>query len=158
MPAKTNETQVPENSANIQVPDSFFWRISSKWYFFPAFYALLVLLFVFVLSGEQSYRNGSFLDLEEFGETFLLAIYFLPNGLLLILPEAKRMIGEELFFVFPAIFHAFWIISTIVIQIFKYKKKKILRWLVIAVFVAMIISFLGCTQYVVTSKDFGFRF
>lgn len=158
MSIKLNETQVSDHSVQVQAPDSFFWRISSKWYFLPIFYAMLVLLFVLVVSGAEFYRKGSFSDLEEFAEIFLLSTYFLPNGLLLIIPEAKKIIEEELFLVFPAIFHAFWIVSTIVIQIFKYKRKKILRWLVITVFVAMIISFVGCTQFIITQKDLGLHF
>ncbi len=150
---------MPEDNPVQQTQHSFdFWKLAVKWYFFPILYVVLALLFVIIRIIKE---NGEFNDFGDLGGTFLLTLYFLPNGLIFLIKELGsylgRKVGEEFFFIFPIVFHIFWIASVGVIQFFKIKRGKIIRWLVIAVFLAMLLSFIGCTQNLLTGgKSFNF--
>ena len=145
------------------VPASYgsylFWKITSSWWFFLALYILLVLTLVIILNvniGDRTISN----DFEQFGSMFLMTLYFMPNGLLFFLSYLEKFDFEYLVFVFPAVFHLFWIISVIIMQILKYKRKTILRWLILTILILMILSFAGCTAMVLKEgvglSDIGF--
>ena|SRR3989338_1725199 len=134
-----------------------FWKLSIKWYFFPILYVVLALLFVVIYIIKESVGFNNF---GKMGGVFLMSLYFLPNGLILLIEElgsyVQREAGEEFFLVFPIVFHMFWIVSVGVIQFFKIRSGKIVRWLIITVFLAMILSFIGCTESLLVGKELNF--
>ena len=154
---------MPEDNPVQQTQHSFdFWKLAVKWYFFPILYIILAVLFVIISIIKE---NGEFSDFEGLGGTFLLTLYVLPNGLIFLFmgldSYIERKIGEEFLqgfiLIFPIVFHIFWIASVVIVQFFKIKRGKIIRWLVIAVFLAMLLSFIGCTQNLLTGgKSFNF--
>lgn len=126
---------------------NWFWKITTKWYFFPLFYLLLCVAFNIIY--DVLHKSA-----EPF-KIILLALYLLPNGFILILPESlsfflrsslsKLFGGEELSFGFPIIAHVLMIASISFIIFFSYKRKRILKYLIIALLSFMIISFVGCS-------------
>ena len=128
---------------------NWFWKITTKWYFFPLFYLLLCVAFNIIY--DVLHKSA-----EPF-QIILLTLYFLPNGVILLLPESLnsflqsslsklfRGTGEEFFFGFPIIAHVLMIASISFIIFFSYKRKRILKYLIIALLSFMIISFVGCS-------------
>ncbi|MEK6984378.1 MAG: hypothetical protein AABX33_07425 [Nanoarchaeota archaeon] len=142
-----------EDKATAQSKHAFdFWKLAVKWYFFPLLYIILTLLFTIIVPTKGH-------NLGDLFRIFLVTLYYLPNGLvyliLVLSTYPKHRFGNVLIYLFPIVFHVFWIASAIIIQFFKVKKGRILRWLVITVFLAMLLSFLGCTKMVLTDKVFG---
>lgn len=154
MPQQTADApKIPPYRQPSNMNLDFFWKITSKWYFFPLFYILLVLIFSIIVTS----REGSYSDWDEVGGIFLMGLYFLPSGLFFFIPELERFGEEGLYLIFPAVFHLFWIISVIVMQILKYKRNRILKWLVITLFILMVLSFAGCTAMVIGEGSSFFR-
>src|SRR3989344_8507999 len=108
MPQKIPDAETSQYSSG---SFDWFWKITSKWYFFPLFYILLVLIFSAIAASVE----GD--DWNEIGSFFLLGLYFLPSGIFFFIPELTRLGEEGLYIIFPSVFHLFWIISVITMQI-----------------------------------------
>jgi len=137
-----------------------FWRIATKWYFFPLFYTILVLLLTVI---PFSIKSRS---LSVHMEIFLETLAFMPAGLLVLLEFAGIDIDhlgidfirtENLVFILPIFFFVFAIASIISIQYFKNRKGKILKWLIITLLLVMLLSFLGCSIGLTENLDRDFH-
>ena len=121
-----------------------FWEFTSKWYFFPLFYLTLAILFIII-----SKLIGRYLDVKDFVgiiSLFLTVLYIMPSGLLffLVLIGIKDRYLTVPALYFPILFHVFTVASIVVISYFKYKKHRILKWIIITLFLLFILSFIGC--------------
>ena len=158
----------------------WFWKITTKWWFFLVFYYSLYLIFnilyeFFRPGGYNSLdfhytfflirRDGGIFGILSFlfrsiagilGES-LLSLLFFPFGLVAILDLIFPNSGDFLSFFPFFIGNAFIFSLMIAIPYFKYKKKQILKWLIIALFLVMILSFSGCVIGGI-EKNWDFRF
>ena len=154
MPQKIADTETLQSSSG---SSDWLWKTALKWYFFPLLYIFLAVVFSFIASIAESggYYNS---DFEELGGIFLMTLYFLPNGLFFFVQELQKFGEEGLYIIFPAVFHVFWIVMAVILQYFKYRKNKTLRWIIITLTILMVLSFAGCTSMVLSEGfgDFGF--
>lgn len=136
----------------------WFWQITTKWYFFPLLYVLMVLLltigevWTLVLSDERYVINFTSFS----GQFFYIFISFFPFGLLWFL----QLFGLGLHFEIVGLgqsvspFAKYYytatylipFISMFLIVYFKRKKNIVLKWLVISLLLFMFISFVGCSS------------
>jgi len=148
---------MPEDKPTQSIYSFDFWKLAIKWYFFPVLYIILAILFTLISLIKESKGLN---DFEELGGIFLMTLYFLPNGLILLIEGfgsyVRGKVDQDFFLVFPIAFHIFWIASVGVIQFFKIKRDRIIRWLIITVFLAMILSFIGCTENLLVGKGFNY--
>ena len=126
-----------------------FWELTREWYFFPISYLLLSIIFALIWISIMK-------STQQFLTILLYALYFMPNGFILLLPNQLngviqnslswlfRGTGEEFLLGFPLVMHPLLIISIILISFFKYKRNKVLKWLIITLLLFMILSFVGC--------------
>ncbi|MBI2659428.1 hypothetical protein HYX05_05015 [Candidatus Woesearchaeota archaeon] len=117
----------------------WFWRLTTKWWFFPVFYVFLVVLLVIIwkIKGEN----------ENFIPLFFGLVITMPDGLLFFVelvqgPSNDRYLQLAAFF--PFIFHIFLITSVSIIVYFKYKEGRVLRWIILPLLILLISSFIGC--------------
>jgi len=148
--------QISENASKVQVDDSqlhWFWKLTTKWWFFPVFYVVLAFLATIqLLSINGKGTFSQFIDASA--HIFFLILVFMPTGLQFYLskfyykyylayyispvPSARQM--ELIMFTFDG----FIIISIIMIQYFKLKKNITLKWLIITLIVLLLLAFFGC--------------
>ena len=98
-----------------------FWEITSKWYFFP----LLLLFFVVIYSIIMSRSIFS----------ILMALIIIPLGYMFLTPEA----GLDSILLYIIIFYFLFFLAVGIISYYKLKKQKILKWLIISLFVYLLI-------------------
>ena len=118
----------------------WFWNLTTKWWFFPIFYLFLVLLVTVIWKVKGTERT--------FLSTLALLLIYMPSGLLVFLDKLRVLTGDSLTITagfFPYFFHPVAIASLIVIQYYKYKKNKILKWLVLTLLFLLVLAFVGCT-------------
>lgn len=118
----------------------WFWKLTTKWWFFPLFYLFLAIFLVIIWKIKGSDKN--------FIPLFFGLIIMMPDGLLAIL-NLLRIIPKNVFFsslglFFPYIFNALSILSIIVIVYYKNKKNQILKWLLLTLLILLLLSFIGC--------------
>src|SRR3989344_8691426 len=104
----------------------WFWKLTTKWWFFPVFYVLFVVLLTIILWNQKGGHS------DEAFSFFLYALYFMPNGLLYLLSYLSKPLYTKtgaLFFIFPGI--VFIISTALIILPNYYKKQKSLRkWII----------------------------
>ena len=118
------------------------WKITTKWWFFPVFYLFLALLgaVIWKLKGGE----------KEFLNYFIVLLIFMPAGLALFLGPILEKVSlgmfqsGEVLISLPYFFHPLAFISYIVILYYKYKKHRIIKWLVLALLILLVLSFIGC--------------
>ena len=117
-----------------------FWEVTAKWYFFPIFYVLLVLLLIFIKLKGNLFGEGAI-----FGY-FIPVVVSMPSGLLYFIyfPPLSKYITEAIQLPLIFSFHAVSVISIILIQYFKIRRNKILKWLIITLLVLILLAFFGC--------------
>lgn len=111
----------------------WFWRLTTKWWFFIALYLFLVILLSFYISIKY---NAS---------AFLGVILVMPLGIfywfgLLDNPSSANPIFIILVYVVMAF-------SSATIYYLKFKRGIILKWLIIILILLMVGSFGGCVAY-----------
>ena len=111
----------------------WFWRLTTKWWFFPAFYVVLALLIpTFGTSADVWYA-------------YLISIAYMPLGIMFLLDLTKNNVFMDYLSIpFLIIFHIFLFSSIFIIHHYKVKKKIILKRLIILLLLFIILSFGGC--------------
>ena len=130
----------------------WFWKLTTKWWFFPVFYLSLNLLVFLLAITMFSITSADF-------EYVLFYILMMPSGLShLFLTFWKYLFQkselEWYFFLINIIvtfvfFIPFFISSIIRIPYYRYKKNQILRKNIITLFLLISISFLGLVFFVI---------
>lgn len=132
----------------------WFWKLTTKWWFFPILYLSLVLTFS-VITSIKSFTSGINSMLRNTLGTFLYTLILMPGGLVYFL---QKLIDPTNFtdvaISLSLIFHPFAILSIILIYYFRYKKKIILNWLILILLLLIILSFSGCVLAGLTHFDF----
>lgn len=132
----------------------WFWRLTTKWYFFPAYYLILAFLFIVTIYQKRLLE----LSITSILFEFLLAIVYMPYGLIYLIGIPKyglnyRILSygsakENMIVIFNWILYfiiiALFIYLSILIYYYKRKKNIVLKWLIIALFLLVTLSFLGC--------------
>lgn len=131
---------MPENKPKSNENLHWFWKLTTKWWFFPVFYIALVFIFLAI--------KGKLIEGDDTIFNISMLLYLMPNGLFYFL---GLDIGSGSFLpprirYFPPLFHTLFIFSIIIIQYFKLKKNKILKWLIILLILLLLLSFFGCWQ------------
>ena len=117
----------------------WFWRVTTKWYFFPVFYAFLAFLIAAVFIPV---REGYYSNLLDFFETFGFTLMLMPFGIaFFISPNLDKISMGGVFIAWGTII--FWLISMILVPYFKLRKNKVIRWLIFTTLIIMILSFAG---------------
>jgi hypothetical protein len=134
--------------------DSWYWRLGAQWWFFPALYLILCGYIAFgilqITYTDTSWFRGS-LQLIPF------IAFFMPTGLLFpVLNIIAQSPWGILIYLLPAVVHLLILSGIIVIQVYKYRRKKILRWLVIALLIVIMLSFAGCVGGLTTGRYTSF--
>lgn len=111
----------------------WFWRVTTKLYFFPLFYITLALLL--------SILDGLMRKEVSLG-TFFYALAMMPQGLLLLVGILHFVQDSPL--PIYLVFHPLLLASIIVINYYKTRKKVVLKWLIITWLLLIILSFAGC--------------
>ena len=128
-----------ENLSDSQL--HWFWRLTTKWWFFPAFYVFLAFIFATIKAMDEV----SSISFSEIFGGFVGALIYMPGGLVY---WVHKLISTDDYVFFAGIlsylFHPLVIILIIAIQYFKYKKNKIIKWLVITLFFLIVLAFSGC--------------
>ena len=126
----------------------WFWRLTTKWWFFPVFYTLFAMInaIIFAIKGQLTLSKG-------FSESFIPSLFLAPNGILyfLLLPAwlfiyDKQPLDPGLGFLsFPIAFivDLFITFSIILIQYYFITKNKVLKAMIITNGLLFIISYLG---------------
>lgn|SRR3989344_2289294 len=148
---QTKPTDEKFISKNLMENHSFelhwFWRITTKPYFFTIYYMILAFLIavIMVLTGTDSDSPGLL-------GSFLGAILFMFVGLsyLLPLPIMKTIFEHPDFPYFYSLVLPIISILGITLHHFKTKKKIILKWLVITLFLIITLSFVGCVGMILS--------
>src|SRR3989338_3015994 len=114
-----------------------FWNVTSKWYFFPALYIILTFLVFLYLKGYN--------DVKSPIEIFLYMIFLIPNGIiyfnyLLTGKKSTVIVGAFL----PYFYFALMALIIVIIQYFKIRKKIILKWIILVMFIVIFLTFFGC--------------
>lgn len=143
-PSNVYSSEKKNQPLSIQKSDDsqlhWFWRITTRWYFFPLFYFFLVFILTIIL-GIVS---------KNFISNFLLATFFMSDGLLYFvsiifgIKEMYSGFADTFSTYFPIFFNVGMIISIIVIVYYKLKRNITLKWLIIALILLILISFSGC--------------
>jgi len=124
------------------------WKIFTKWWYFPALYLFLAFILVVI----KSYPIYS----------YPLMLYFLPNGLILLIVSFFSFLGLEqivypliedsgpeipstTFLIFPILFFIYAIISIIKINLAKVKENRTLKKTIVILLVLLLLSFFGCS-------------
>ena len=108
----------------------WFWRLTTKWWFFPLFYITLALILAVAVGNPLA---------------ILMIVIFMPLGLLvwpsIILGGSK---GGSALGIMELIFVCLiMIIPYLLIVYAKYRLNKVLKWLIIILMLMMALSFLG---------------
>ena len=125
----------------------WFWDITTRWYFFPVFYVLLA--FITVVS--YSFKIG--LSVVNSDNTLFNELF--RNELMSMHSRFLNLLGTPIYFILhrqyrPVLFlyysikissAVFVIYSAAVIQYFKIKKNKMIKWLVITLLLYILLSF-----------------
>ena len=123
---------------------NWFWTITTKAWFFPVYYLLLAFLLYIVLliSGDPAPPLALFL---------FYIILSMPIGLIYItyipfygLNDKTYQDGSTLFYFMFIGFYLFFALTISLVQNFKNKKNKILKWMIIILLILITLSFLGC--------------
>lgn len=143
----------------------WFWKLTTKWWFFPVFYvslALVLTIIVLVVYANQS----KFSDIRNPFGLFALIIIFMPGGLVSMLNVFSNpnvllnsnsmvavpfpgLMSDNLRIILTFIYHPLAILS--VISIFK-NRKKILKWLILTLLFTMLLSFSGCIVWLLSGQ------
>ena len=125
----------------------WFWKLTTKWYFFPLFYVSLSLIFTIIyFTTKESVRSLFFLSyIIPWALVFML---FMPAGLMyLIFNVLGKFYNIELTQGISAVYIIiFWLLVPIsIFKIYTYKSKRneVLKWLIITLIVVMLLSFIG---------------
>ena len=135
----------------------WFWRITTKWWFFLVFYLLLALilgilnvLFPPEPSMSEQVLNENFMIILSnilFASMFNIIALHIGIGIFFDKLFGNSNAAYWIATILTYIFYPFIIISTIFIIYFRYKKDKILKWLIIALLLTLISSFSGCIMF-----------
>jgi len=115
----------------------WFWRLTTKWWFLPAFYIFLALLVpLFVNEGTSA----------DVWSAYFISIMIMPVGILWFFSFLinEKILYDYIQIPFLIISHIFQISSIILIQLYKSKFNKVLKWLIILLLFLIILSFIGC--------------
>ena len=113
----------------------WFWDITTRWYFFPVFYVMLALILTFSLTLKGRVKFSEFFRLLG----WLLAL--MPLGISLVFPILSKKKFE---YITSVLLYAFPLFSVAVIQYYKIKKKKIIKWLIMTLVLYLLLCFYGC--------------
>jgi len=114
----------------------WFWKITSKWYFFPIFYVFLAFIVAFISAIKDK-------NLSQIWEFSLYSLVWMPNGLNYY-PQYFDIKLEYNGSIFSLIFFGVSLSIIIIIQFFKIKYKKILKPFIIVLLILFILAFSGC--------------
>ena len=126
---------------NKQEEANWFWELTTKWWFFPVFYVLIIfILYLIVIITRTKVPT-------LFWESFIVPFYGLfitmPFGLVYFVWGSKIM-KYIVNYIFVFFFYLLFITSIITICYYKAKKNKILKWLIITWIILLVLSFVGC--------------
>ena len=135
----------------------WFWKLTTKWWFFPAFYVFLAFLLAI-------FESDVYLEIQLYGlpdgmlytfGNFIGSLLTMSTGLLFwfqkIIPQDNWLLRLYLaLFFIPLV-----IACTLAIYFFKHKKNKILKWLIVTSILLMVLSFLGLILAKITNFRFG---
>ena len=126
----------------------WFWKLTTKWWFFPVLYITLSLLVMLTIVLFSLKKIGG---ISDFFSLWMLIILFMPSGIFAII---NLLLIHKTFFtdglavlgyLLPgALIHVFHITLIIVIYRAWKNKRKLLRWLILTLFFLMILEFSGC--------------
>ncbi|MEK6983619.1 MAG: hypothetical protein AABX33_03525 [Nanoarchaeota archaeon] len=121
---------------------NWFWKLTTKWWFFPVFYVFLTMLLSLV---DVIFHNKP---------NWLTYIVFMPSGVMFIVQLIiKNKMFNDQFFIntslvwFAIFFHLINIFLIILITNTYNKRKIVVKWVIIILMLLMIIQFLGCGLY-----------
>ena len=147
-----------------QQPDSklhWFWNLTTKWWFFPAFWFLLAVLFGVVFDTNDLFYYGldiSWMVFYIFGIFMRLGLGF--TYLILILINLIMKLGFDMLsfliiLLTQAVFYVYFAVS--IFKIVKSRKKyMILKKHIIILFLLVLLGFIGLVLTNIYSLDFGF--
>lgn len=140
--AKNSPSQ--EKIQTSKVDDSqlhWFWRITTKHYFFPFYYIGLTLLLAIMFG-----YGGIFPLLigMPIGLTYLIALPL--EGL-----HQQKLINSDFAAILAVSFHLIYTTGIFTINIYK-KKGILLKWLIITLFLLATLSFVGCAGIILSDS------
>ncbi len=131
----------PKNNTINNAGINWFWKITAKTYFFPAYYTLLAFLIavIMVLTGTDIGISDGLLG------SFLGAVLLMWVGIIYFFPLPIKSVFDSNFYAFilPIIF-----VLGIILNYYRTKKNIILKWLVITLFLLITLSFAGCAAMI----------
>ena len=126
----------------------WFWKYTTKWWFFPVYYVVLVFLlsFLYMLDKKEI--------LALLGFAYILIS--MPIGLLYLANIPKEGTYQVLSeWDGSYIFILLFIVLFSIITYYKYKKETILKWLIITLFLLITLSFVGCAGIILSGSSVG---
>ena len=143
--------------------ESWFWNLTTKWWFFPVFYVSLAVIYTtlaLLLSelGFGSHYIGitspSIIKVLVF---FLYVLIFLPHGFfyfVYLLSGGRSGNAAGFWPAWTIFFHLVFLYLMVIVPYWKYKKNIILKWLIISLILFLVLSFAGCSLGVITKSKF----
>ena len=143
---KDIQTQPESNSK--QIDDSqlhWFWKLTTKWYFIPLFYTLIVTLQTMIYFVNKEGIDVLLHPVYLVTNTIVFML-FVPAGLIHLIFTVQGIdykVMQSISAVFLIIFWLLFSISISKIHIYKSKHSKVLKWLIITLIIVMLLSFIG---------------
>ena len=120
----------------------WFWKLTTKWWFFPVFYISLSLV-AFLISVILVLTIESTFDMDD----ALLILITMPAGVIILLENIPAVsLGWSVFVVmqiFIVLFYIYFICCFATILYYRYKKNTILKKNIVILLLVIILSFLG---------------
>jgi len=140
----------PKNTNTSEI--HWFWRLTTKWYFFPSLYLILaIILSMLAIILKSNVFESQLSEIKDFPNALSFMLIFLGSGLIfLILPsitsllEVPRFMPDFFSWALVLISHIFIISSYFVIPYFWKKKKIILKKLIIVLLIFLLLNFSSC--------------
>ena len=142
------KVQSESNTKNIDdLQLHWFWKLTTKRYFFPVFYFSLLALQTIVYFFNKEGISVLLHPIYIFGN-MIIFMFFAPAGLLyltFILQGKDYNLGvmQSITAVFLIIFWLLIPISISKIYIYKSRHNKVLKWFILTLIIVMLISFVG---------------
>ncbi|MBI2654905.1 hypothetical protein HYX06_00580 [Candidatus Woesearchaeota archaeon] len=125
---------------NKQEEANWFWKLTTKWWFFLVLYLFMSFLSLIVITIYGVYDKSD--PLKIVGMFVVTLLFLMPLGFVYLL-EIPLNLGLFLGLISIFIYHALIIGSIIAVPYFKHKENRILKWLIIFLFLVIVISFFG---------------
>ena len=123
----------------------WFWRLTTKWWFFPLFYFILALILALLAFIQDPSHIWGYI---------FLSIILMPQGLIgfltVLLSSHGNVVNLQQELGFSNFVVLYFAIAVIIIISYswiiysKYRLNKVLKWLIIILMLIIILSFSGC--------------